>query len=97
MVMRRDLRSKGREFEPRHRILDGHFSTYICCKNCIDVCLKRPKINKKMPRFAHLKKLFQFSFITTTPLVEPHPNQPREVLQLKCTTLMLYKHTRLTK
>ena len=56
VVMRRDSRSKGREFEPRHRILDGHFSTYICCKNCIDVCLKRPKINKKMPGLAHLKK-----------------------------------------
>ena len=25
-------------------ILDGHFFTLICCKNCI-VCLKRPKIN----------------------------------------------------
>ena len=23
------------------------FSSYICCKNCNDVCLKRPKINKK--------------------------------------------------
>ena len=23
------------------------FFTYICCKNCNDVCLKRPKINKK--------------------------------------------------
>ena len=23
------------------------FFTLICCKNCIDVCLKRPKINGK--------------------------------------------------
>ena len=26
VVMGRDSRSKGREFESRHRILDGHFS-----------------------------------------------------------------------
>ena len=41
-----DSRSKGRGFESQRRILDGHFFTLICCKNCI-VCLKRPKINKK--------------------------------------------------
>ena len=46
MVMGRDSRSEGRGFESRHRILDGHFFTYICCKNC-NVCLKRPKINEK--------------------------------------------------
>ena len=37
-------------FESRHRILDGHFFTYICCKNCNGVCLKRPKINEKEAR-----------------------------------------------
>ena len=47
MVMGRYSRSKGRGFESRYRILDGHFFTNICCKNCDDVCLKRPKINKK--------------------------------------------------
>ena len=47
MVMGRDSRSEGHGFESPHRILDGHFFTYICCKNCNDVCLKRPKINKK--------------------------------------------------
>ena len=26
-------------------LLDGHFFTLICCKNCNDVCLKRQKIN----------------------------------------------------
>ena len=46
MVMGVDSRSKGRGFESQRRILDGHFFTLICCKNCI-VCLKRPKINKK--------------------------------------------------
>ena len=30
--------------------------TLICCKNCIDVCLKRPKINKKRPGLAHFFK-----------------------------------------
>ena len=37
-----DSRSKGRGFESRHRKLDGHFFTYICCKNC-NVCLKNEK------------------------------------------------------
>ena len=46
MVMGRDSRSEGRGFDSWYRILDGHFFTYICCKNCI-VCLKRPKINEK--------------------------------------------------
>ena len=35
---------KGRGFESRHRILDGHLNS---CKNCNEVCLKRPKINEK--------------------------------------------------
>ena len=35
-----------------------HFFTLICCQNCIDVCLKRPKIYKKRPGLDHffLKK-----------------------------------------
>ena len=45
MVMGRDSHLEGCGFESRHRILDGHFFTYICCKNC-NVCLKRPKINE---------------------------------------------------
>ena len=42
VVMGRDSRSKGRGFESRHRILDVHFFTNICCKNC-NVCLKDRK------------------------------------------------------
>ena len=57
MVMGRDSRSEGCGFESRHRILDGHFFTNICCKNCEDVCVKRLKINKKEAGVAHLKKL----------------------------------------
>ena len=49
VVMERDSCSAGRGFESWHRILDGHFFTYKCCKNCI-VSLKRPKINEKEPR-----------------------------------------------
>ena len=60
VVMGVDSRSKGRGFESQRRILDGHFFTLICCKNCI-VCLKRPKINKKEagvgPIFLKKKKL----------------------------------------
>ena len=52
VVMGRDSRSEGRGFESRHRILDGHFFTCICCKNC-NVCLKRPKIKEKRLGLAH--------------------------------------------
>ena len=45
MVMGRDSRSKGRGFDSRRRILDGHISHLFAVK--IKVCLKRPKINKK--------------------------------------------------
>ena len=34
VVMGGDSCSKGREFESQHRILDGHFFTFICCKIC---------------------------------------------------------------
>ena len=46
VVLGRDSGSEGCGFKSWHHILDGHFFTYICCKNC-NVCLKRPKINKK--------------------------------------------------
>ena len=55
MVMGRDSRSEGRGFESQLRILDGHFFTYISCKNCKNVCLKRLKITKKRPGLAHFK------------------------------------------
>ena len=46
MVVEDDSSLKGPRFKSRRSILDGHFFTLICCKNCI-VCLKRLKINKK--------------------------------------------------
>ena len=54
--MGRDSHSKGCGFKSRHRILDGHFFTYICCKNC-NVCLKIPKINKKEAGVGPFKKI----------------------------------------
>ena len=30
--------------------------TFICCKSCNDVCLKRQKKTKKRPRMAHFFK-----------------------------------------
>ena len=49
VVMGDDSHSKGCGFESWRRVLDGHFFTLICSKNCI-VCLKRPKINGKEAR-----------------------------------------------
>ena len=51
----RRLILRGHGFKSRLHILDGYFFTLICCKNCIDVCSKRPKINEKRPGLAHLK------------------------------------------
>ena len=42
VVMGGDSRPEGRGFKSQHRMLDGHFFTCICCKNC-NVCLKRQK------------------------------------------------------
>ena len=51
MVMGDDSCSKGHGLESQRRILDGlTFFTFICCKICIDVCLKRPKIKEKEAR-----------------------------------------------
>ena len=46
VVMGDDSCLRGCGFESQRHILDGHFFTIFCCKNCI-VCLKRPKINEK--------------------------------------------------
>ena len=54
-VMGRDSCSEGRGFKSQHCILDGHFFTYICCKNC-SVCLERLKINEKEARVGPFKK-----------------------------------------
>ena len=32
---------------PEQDVIDAHFVTLICYKNCCIVCLKRPKINEK--------------------------------------------------
>ena len=55
MVMGRYSHSKGPGFKSRHCILDGHFFTYICCKNCI-VCLERLKIIEKEAGVGPFKK-----------------------------------------
>ena len=50
VVMGDDSCSKGNGFKSRCRILDGHFFTLICCKNCIDVCLKKTENKWKRVR-----------------------------------------------
>ena len=70
MVKGRETRSKGRGFKSQHHLLNGHFFTYICCKNC-NVCLKRSKINEKEAGVGpFLKKLedhlYKGLFDTTT-------------------------------
>ena len=47
MVMGDDSCTKGCGFVSRRCILDGNLFALICCKNCNDVCLKRPKRNEK--------------------------------------------------
>ena len=53
---RRLMFKRLRVKESQHWLLDGHFFTRICCKNCI-VCLKRAKIYEKDARDVKLKKI----------------------------------------
>ena len=46
MVMGDDSCLQGCGFKSLRHILDGHFFTLICCKNCI-VCLKKTKNKRK--------------------------------------------------
>ena len=48
--------------------MDMTFFTLICCKNCNDICLKRPKINKKEAGSAHfIKKTWSPVFVNLNP------------------------------
>ena len=50
MVMGGDARSKGHGFESRHRILGGHFFTYIFVVKICNVCLKKTENTRKRAR-----------------------------------------------
>ena len=56
MVMGGDSRYKGRGFESRHHLLDGHFFTLICCKK--NYCLFEKTENKQKRGWGFLKKSF---------------------------------------
>ena len=47
MDMRGDSCSNGCEFESRHRILDGHFFTYLFVAKFVMCFLKKTQINEK--------------------------------------------------
>ena len=55
MVMGDESLSRGRGFKSRRCILDG-LEIFSHCQNCIDVCLKRPKINEKEAGVGPFKK-----------------------------------------
>ena len=57
VLMGGDSCSKGCGFKLRHCILDGHFFTLICCKNCNDVCLKKTENKLKRGQGWPIKKL----------------------------------------
>ena len=50
VVLGGDSCSECRGFESQHHILHGYFFTYICYKNCNDVCFKRPKLDDERGR-----------------------------------------------
>ena len=58
MVMGDNSCSKAHGFESQRCILDGHFFTLICCKNCNNVCLKTPKIKEKEAGVGPFKKQY---------------------------------------
>ena len=41
--------------ESKHRVLDGHFFTLICCKNGVNVCLKKTENRQKRAWMANKK------------------------------------------
>ena len=45
MVIGDDSCSRGRGFKSQQCLLDGHFFTFICCKNCN--VFEKTKINEK--------------------------------------------------
>ena len=70
MVMGDDSCAKGRGFESRRRIRDGHFCTFICCKNC-NVCLKKTENKRKRGRgWPNLKKNCTLGITSTLPSCE---------------------------
>ena len=68
MVMGRNSSSKGRGFKSMALYTGWTFFTYICYKNCNDVCLNRPKINDKRghvgPFFLKKEILSIFTYVT---------------------------------
>ena len=74
MVMGGGSCSEGRGFKSWRHILDGHdIFSLIWCKNCTNVCLKRPKINKKEAGVGPFKKQIAY----------PKINKTQEVLYYK--------------
>ena len=55
VVMGGDSWSEGNGFESQHCMLDGHFTTLSCCKNC-NVCLKKQNKWKRV-RDGHYFKI----------------------------------------
>ena len=51
-----ESKCEGRGFKSKHHLLDGHFSTLICCTYC-KVCLNRPKINEEVSGNGPFKKV----------------------------------------
>ena len=54
VVMGKDSRSEGRGFESQCHILDGHFSTLVCCKIVLMFVWEGSKINEKEAGMGHL-------------------------------------------
>ena len=61
VVMAWDSKSLGHGFKSQHHVLDGHFFALICCKNCIDVCLKKTKNKQKRCRGCPICKIRVFT------------------------------------
>ena len=58
VVMEDDSKSRGRGSNPGAVYwIELTFFTLICSKNCINVCFKRPKINKKEVGVGPFKKI----------------------------------------
>ena len=93
MVMGGGSCSEGCGFKSRGCILDGHdiFSHLFVVKNNNDVCLKRPKINKKRPGLAiFFKKVLNQTITYLIFLIYPQMRTRSGLHGLSCCRTYVY-------
>ena len=88
-----DSCSKDLGLESRRHILDGHFFTLICCKNCNVVFLKRSKINEKEAGVGPFKQTQSCTTWELTMQNKPRGRDVTQSLSTSCCGSLVYDAT----